>query len=243
MTRSMCTGPLTCLVIALELVAGCNRRDTPPAAPPAENARRLPEFVKPRPGPTGFVVPPEQADAGTPVVEPEWRWGRVDEDPPDGGRYRPTRSDWHDEPDNWELHAVEEQRSIPVALREPLRKIDCTLPQARLAAADVFVTWGEFERPGQRDVAVLCVHADHSSNVYMFWNADPARMETMPISGSFVAKVDLEELRSRIDSALPRQPDMPAAVTHDGLEVGCCECCSGLYYRHEGKWFSLPGAD
>jgi len=32
-------------------------------------------------------------------------------------------------------------------------------------------------------------------------------------------------------------------VDHDGLEIGCCECCSGIYYRHGGQWFTPSGAD
>ena len=103
--------------------------------------------------------------------------------------------------------------------------------------------WGEFERAGQRDVAILCVHSDRSSSTYVFWNGDPARMEPMPSSGNEISAVARTHVEAAADSALALQPDMPTVVNHDAIDIGCCECCSTIFYRHNGKWFTLPGAD
>jgi hypothetical protein len=243
MTRSTCRVLVISFATCLELVAGCNRRDTASDAPPAENARPLPEFVKPRPGPTGFVVPPDQANVGTPVAEPEWRWGRVEEDT-DGGRYSAGRNDWNDEPGNWELRPIADVMSLSPALRAALSQLDCTIPRWREAKEEEgAIARGEFERAGQRDIAVLCVHGDLSSHTYIFWNGDPARRETMPNSGSSIGTVPRRWITTAADTERPLEPDMPVVVDHEGIEIGCCECCSTIYYRHDGKWFSLPGAD
>jgi hypothetical protein len=77
----------------------------------------------------------------------------------------------------------------------------------------------------------------------MFWAANPARREVMPESGNAITRESRACVERRIDLDSPREPDMPVTVDHDGLEIGCCECCSTIYYRHGGQWFTLPGAD
>ena len=180
---------------------------------------------------------------GEPTADaPDAQWGRpqVTGDPEHSP---PTRADWSDEPDQWELHPVADVREIPLAVRSALEPLDCAIPGLRSQTLDSSVVWGEFERPGQRDLAVLCVHADKTSATYVFWAADPRRRDVMPRSGSGINTATPADMRVRLDPESPREPDMPAALDHDGLEIGCCECCSTIYYRHGGQWFTLPGAD
>ena len=65
----------------------------------------------------------------------------------------------------------------------------------------------------------------------------------MPESGNSLSTEPRDSVEKRLDPDKPRESDMPATVDHDGLEIGCCECCSTIYYRHDGQWFTLPGAD
>jgi hypothetical protein len=228
------------LATAIVLGPGCHRPDQkaePPVAYPEVPApsksgnNNLPERI--------VIVGETTADD---VPEPEWRWGRA-ETPSADGRYPPIRSDWHDTPAAWELMAIDAVRTIPEALRPALERAGCTIPRYRYGGADASVLWGELERPGQRDVAILCVHPDHSSSTYVFWQADPSRMEAMPWSGSSIGTVKREDLVAVADPSRPTQPDMPGIVDHDAIDIGCCECCSTIFYRHNSKWFTLPGAD
>jgi hypothetical protein len=231
-------------VLCLELVAGCERRDAARAPTPADNGRGLPASVTSQPAPTRFVVAPsDQTDVDTTErVQPEWRWGRVEVDG-ESGVYRPVRADWHTEPQEWELRRLADVPALSPALRAALSRLDCVIPRWRPGNDEGSVAAGEFERAGQRDVAVLCVHGDQSANTYIFWNGDPSRRETMSNSGNSIGTVTQRWIQTAADPQRPLEPDMPAVVDHEGLEIGCCECCSTIYYRHDGKWFSLPGGD
>lgn len=176
------------------------------------------------------------------AVPPERQWGRA-QITGDPEHWPPNRADWSDEPDQWELRRVADVREIPVAVRSALEPLDCAIPSYRSQAVNSSVVWGEFERPGQRDLAVLCVHADKTSATYVFWASDPRRREVMPRSGSAINTATRADMNVRLDPGSPREPDMPITLDHDGLEIGCCECCSTIYYRHGGQWFTLAGAD
>jgi hypothetical protein len=181
-----------------------------------------------------------QGAATEPTPEP--RWERADEtwDPE---HYPANRSDWADMPAEWELRPVAAVRDVPDVLHDELARLDCALPRFRRGAVETSVIRGEFDRRGQHDVAILCVHADHTSSVYVFWGGDPARREVMPQSGSSISAVLSAAVEARLDPARPLEPDMPATVDHDAIDIGCCECCSTIFYRHRGQWFTLPGAD
>jgi hypothetical protein len=181
-------------------------------------------------------------DPGAPDPPEEWRWGRTTASAAQA-RYHPIRDDWHSEPNQWDLLAVANVPSIPETLRPALQQLDCVIPRFHYGSLGDSVVWGEFEHAGRRDIAVLCVHADHSSSTYMFWNADPAKREEMPGSGNSISIVPRSQVDSRGDVSLPLQPDMPRAANHDAIDIGCCECCSTIFYRYQGKWFTLPGAD
>jgi hypothetical protein len=182
------------------------------------------------------AVTPIQDDAE------RWAWGRaaITWDPE---HWPPNRSDWSDDPSAWVLRPVREVREIPQGVQLELERLDCAIPKSQYAELETSVVWGEFERTGQRDLAILCVHSDKSSSTYLFWGGEAQRRETMPESGSSINTKLRTEVEKRVDLSKPREPDMPLEVTHDGIEIGCCECCSMIFYRHGGHWFTLPGAD
>jgi hypothetical protein len=191
---------------------------------------------------TGVVIGPAIGRAGPVDAPPEPRWGRstVTWDPE---RYPPNRADWNDVPAQWELRRVADVEEIPAGVREELQRLGCSIPRYRRGTVETSVIWGEFERPGQRDLAVLCARADQTSSTYVFPAADPARRHVMPQSGSSISTTPRAAVKSRLDPNKPLEPDMPAAVDHDAIEIGCCECCSTIFYLHGGQWFTLPGAD
>ena len=124
-----------------------------------------------------------------------------------------------------------------------LAQLDCAVPKSPVATQDESVVRGEFERVGQRDIAVLCVHSDHSSSTYMFWAGDPARREEIPGSGSAIYMLPRHDVEGAADMTKPLEADMPPVATHDAIVIGWKECCSTIFYRHDGKWFTLHGGD
>jgi hypothetical protein len=181
-----------------------------------------------------------QSTTTEPAPEPRWGRAEVTWDPE---HYPTNRSDWADMPAEWALRSVTAVPDIPAALHEELARLDCVIPRFRRGTEETSVIRGEFERRGQQDLAILCVHADRTSSVYMFWGGDPARREVMPQSGSSITTMRSAAVEDRVDLARPLEPDMPATVDHDAIDIGCCECCSAIFYRHGGKWFTLPGSD
>lgn len=195
------------------------------------------------------LAPPTSTSSGAvstshqrPVASVDMRWGRAQ------SRWDPehwplTKGDWIGNPNQWRLYSIEERADIPATIAGVLRQLNCAVPIPVGGASDRALLWGEFERPGQLDFVVLCAHADKTSSVYIFWAGDALRRETMPISGAWVAAVRRADLETGVSMDKPLEADMPTSVTHDGINIGCCDCCSTIYYRHEGQWFTLPGED
>lgn len=173
-------------------------------------------------------------------AEPRWGRATVTWDPE---RYPSNRSDWTDVPSQWELRRVADLPDIPTGVREALQRLGCSIPRYRRGTVETSVIWGEFERSGQRDLAILCARADRTSATYVFRAGDPARRLVMPQSGSSISREPRSAVERRLDPDKPLDPDMPAIVEHDAIDIGCCECCSTIFYLHGGRWFTLPGAD
>jgi hypothetical protein len=131
---------------------------------------------------------------------------------------------------------------IPDAIRHELARRRCTIPQFRDGTVPQNLVWGELEHPGQRDLVVLCVR-NRSAVTYIFWAGDATRIDVAPATGDSITIATPNDIRYRLAVDAPIDPDMPDALEHDGLEGGCCECCSTVYYRHGGRWFWVPGAD
>lgn len=182
----------------------------------------------------------DNPDTAVPSRSP--RWGRVTASS-DPERWPPNRSDWSDDPAHWPLLPIATVRGIPEGIKASLESLDCAVPAPAGTGLRNSVIHGHFETPGVLDLAVLCVHTDQSSATYIFWAEDPARRGTLPQSGNSISLVRRAAVERRLDPDAPVDRDMPRRATRDAIEVGCCECCSTLFYYHRGQWFTLPGAD
>ncbi|MFN8579362.1 MAG: hypothetical protein U0163_00080 [Gemmatimonadaceae bacterium] len=210
---------------------------------------RLPGVGPPRttspPRVLGALIQMEPTDSRdspwNPPAIPQ-RWGRAT--PSDyGDHWPPNRADWSDEPLEWRLTPVAEVEAVPAKIRVDLEPHDCAVPSVRGSSLAHSLLMGEFERAGQEDVVLLCVHRDKTSAVYVYWAGDPARRETLPMSGSQISVVTRVDIQTGLNLDQPIDDDMPQEVTHDGIVVGCCECCSTIFYRHRSQWFTLHGGD
>lgn len=190
--------------------------------------------------PHSITIEVGPAESDPPDYEP--RWGRAERSW-DPDHWPPNRADWSDDPWNWELRDVANIPELTDAVRVALARLDCKIPVARGGTETYAVVTGELERAGQLDIAILCVHSDQTSSTYIFWNGDVSRREAMLESGNAINIVNRADVDARIDASRPLAPDMPPLVEHDALEIGCCECCSTIFYHFNGKWFTLPGAD
>jgi hypothetical protein len=179
-------------------------------------------------------------DPSSPTIELRWGRAEITHDP---AHFSIPRSDWNDTPDYWDLRPVNTVPEIPREVQAELQRLDCTIPVWRQASTHLPIVWGEFERRGQRDMAVLCAHSDRTSSTYVFWGGEAARRETMPQSGSAISLVRRAGIEAELDLTKPIDPDMPGAIDHDGLDIGCCEAGSTIFYRYRGRWFTLPGGD
>lgn len=203
----------------------------------------LPHPVEPKAAagvPHSITIEVGPAESAPPEDEP--RWGRAERSW-DPEHWPPNGADWSDDPSGWELRSVGDMPQIPETIRTELARLDCTIPVGRAGTVNYAVVTAELERAGQLDIAILCVHSDKTSSTYVFWDGDASRREAMLESGNSINIVNRADVDARIDASRPLATDMPTLVEHDALEIGCCECCSTIFYRYKGKWFTLPGAD
>ena len=133
---------------------------------------------------------------------------------------------------------------LPTPVRNALQQIGCRIPQWPPGTLSHNLVWGRFEKPGQRDLAVLCAK-DSAATLYVFWAGDVERLEALPFGRAgrdmrLGAPADIEghaAPNARIDEGTP------PSVDHDAIEVAAGECCSTYYYRYNGRWFTAAGAD
>lgn len=226
-------GCVAALLVGLMRVLPSSRPE-PPLPVSSETGAGIPHSI------TVHALPGEPESLPGQADEPRWGRAEITWDPE---HWPPNRSDWSDDPSNWELRSVAHVLEIAKDVRDKLTQLDCAIPVWRSGATSGAVVTGEFERAGQVDLAVLCVHSDKSSSTYVFWGGNASKRDTMPESGSSINVVTRAGVEARVDVSRPLDPDMPVTVEHDAIEIGCCECCSTIFYRHQGQWFTLPGAD
>lgn len=210
------------------------------------------EIVLPTPATPGFA-PPRLTSSGHPAAartQPEQssrprepRWGRTRGPNWDPEHWPSNKGDWNQDPAHWQLGDPANRTDISDALRLELGRLDCAIPTPIGSVSEQALVWGELETAGQRDLVVLCAHKDKTSATYVFWAGDSTRRETLPRSGDWIAVVPRAAVEQGLDLTKPTDSDMPTSVTHDGINIGCCDCCSTIYYRHRGLWFTLQGSD
>jgi hypothetical protein len=144
----------------------------------------------------------------------------------------------------WVMRLPGEFTEVPAAIRDELNRQGCRIPQWIPGTVPHNLLWGEFDRRGQRDLAVLCVR-EKSATAYIFWAGEVARREVLPFGGpgSTLSIGTAEDIEAHAAADARVDADMPQVVDHDAIEVGCCECCGSYYYRHLGRWFQAAGPD
>ncbi len=99
---------------------------------------------------------------------------------------------------------------------------------------------GEFARPGQKDVAVLCLKADDMS-ILVYWAGSPDRAEELrrfPADAyRMIHTVTPFVLKRRAirDEAVDRLP----AFDHDAIEDGPAGGATETMYNLEGRWLQV----
>jgi hypothetical protein len=147
---------------------------------------------------------------------------------------------------------------VPVSVRTDLEHRGCRIPQLGPAFGSHLsnLIGGEFARPGQRDWAVLCSRGD-SSEILLYWGgrtdqvevralaADAASLQSMgPVGIQYSRYLAVADSATIVTHAREYGgPLPPGPITHDGLEVGFAEKASAISYWHNGRWYSLQGAD
>lgn len=204
----------------------------PPPSPPGRQGTGVPARI-------------ELSDPGVGVdtSEPPLKWELVDEKTADeaSARRDPYRT-WEDP--RYVMKRPEDFPDVPADIRDELVRRDCRIPHWSPDTEAHNLVWGEFDHRGQRDLVVLCAH-EGSANAYIFWAGDVGRLELLPFGqpGHTLTIGTAEGIEAHAEADARTAPDMPAAIDHDAIEDGCCECCSSYYYRHRGRWYRAAGAD
>jgi hypothetical protein len=144
---------------------------------------------------------------------------------------------------------------LPPAVAEVLRRRACLIPQTSERRFPVNVIRGEFFGPGLAGWAVLC--SDGTSSIILVFRDDHDRNPE-----ELARNDDLGYLQdagngliaySRQISPANREfilrhyrayggPE-PPPISHQGIDDAFLEKASIVYYRHQGKWLQLQGAD
>jgi len=144
---------------------------------------------------------------------------------------------------DWPDLRILEPAQVPALapqVRTDLAKRGCKVP--------IFTKWdgphnairGEFARPGEQDVAVLCLKADDMS-IMVYWGGAPERAEELrkfPADAyRMIHTVTPFVLKKRAirDEAVDRLP----AFDHDAIEDGPVGGLSETMYNHEGRWIQV----
>jgi hypothetical protein len=131
-------------------------------------------------------------------------------------------------------------RSVTPQIRSDLARRGCKVP--------IFTRWdgahnairGEFARPGQTDVAVLCLQRDDMS-ILVYWGGAPDRAEELrrfPADAyRMIHTVSPFVLGKRAvrDQAVERLP----AFDHDAIDDGPVGGVSETVYHLEGRWLQV----
>lgn len=144
---------------------------------------------------------------------------------------------------------------LPGNVVRELQRRGCTIPQTAYSKKPHNVIRGDFARPGQHDLAVLC-SVKGVSTILVFWNGsekNPA--EIAPLEDRiFLQDIPPEKIgHSREISAVGREFIMrhyaayggtkPPPIDHLGIDHAFLEKASVVWYFYAGKWLKLTGAD
>lgn len=167
-----------------------------------------------------------------------------------------TRIDFEDALRSMTLLGPEAFPELPVHVARALERRGCAVPQSWLHEEPHNVVRGSFLGAGSQAWAVLCSVADTSS--ILVFPGEPgaapmalARSADLPwIQGigrgeagySRVLAVSSEEEIAERHRRYGREAPLPP-LDHEGIEDVFAEKASTVWYRHDGLWLELPGAD
>ncbi len=142
------------------------------------------------------------------------------------------------------MKGPEQFTELPRTIRDELLRRRCRVPQELQTKRVHNLIWGEFDRRGQRDLAVICVQG-RTAVALMFWAGNARRVEQLPFeaNGSTLTVATAADVERHAPPNAKVTSDAPHLVEHDVIEVACCECCSSYYYRHFERWYRAAGAD
>jgi hypothetical protein len=157
------------------------------------------------------------------------------------------------------LAPVSDFPELPAGIAQDLTNRGCRIPQVKGVSKRHNIIRGEFEKPGQRDWAVLCV-SKNISIIFVYWNGaakNPAQLapldETLTRSKNgyyrILRVVGEKFIRSHyaayadVDPVITGMAPLPAVLDHDGIDDGILEKGSSVHYLENGKWLKLAGSD
>jgi hypothetical protein len=145
-------------------------------------------------------------------------------------------------------------KELPAVVRADLARRGCTIPQAQSSEPRNNVVRGHFTNPTTWDWAVLCSTNGHSA--ILVFRGGSTRFVARLAADDDASNVSIEAGRAWYSRSL-RIADAeyirvhyeayggptPPPLDHDGINDGCCECCSVVWYFYKGKWLRLTGAN
>jgi hypothetical protein len=151
------------------------------------------------------------------------------------------------------LAPVTDFPDLPTGIAQDVANRGCQIPQVKGVSARHNVIKGEFEKPGQRDWAVLCLQKN-TSTILVYWNGsakNPAQLapldETITPSKNgyyrILQAVGEKFIRSHYDASAACLDPLPKTLDHDGIDDGIFEKGSIVHYFNNGMWLKLPGSD
>jgi hypothetical protein len=152
---------------------------------------------------------------------------------------------WDD--DEPELKKPSQFKRLPKPVITQLEKEKCSIAAFK-DESQPNVIQGRFLDAGSKSWTALCV-VDGQKRIRVISEKKSACKQEIPDGelgairgGIYVAGV--KYIREHIDAYGTEAPVKKSDINHDGIGVTTArECCSSVYYCHQGRWLVLPGAD
>ncbi len=131
-------------------------------------------------------------------------------------------------------------RELPAVIRTDLEKRGCKIPMFTKWDARHNVIQGQFLKPGQRDLAVLCRQQDKTSiliypggssaDVQLVRSQDHDPYRIIHSVSAFV--LQKRAIRDKLTESLPQ-------FDHDGIEDGPIQKAAIVLYDRDGEWMEF----
>ena len=123
----------------------------------------------------------------------------------------------------------------------------CTVPQSYFYTQPNNVIYGEFEKKGQKDWAILC-SKNSVSSILIFWNGSDKKIDEINVApdkdqlykmkdGKLVFTRLIEVADTNTLEGLKAYSDEPLPIDHEGIGDGVEYLM--YYYYYQGEWSTL----